>query len=475
MDYIILRFRDTENINTIKEHKSIIDNKGQCWWGWWKKANEPDRYEKLVDIRDNIAQYKIYLFDRSINKFYVVKCEEVMFPQKNNIQSCPNKSICPNYYSNTKLNAWFRFTEISEISETEILNIIKKIPSHDYTFFVESDIASEQIEKNKIITRIQLQSDNILHLSDIHLGEDYGFPHEKAPTKGLYRRTLLEIICDHINNDLKKKIGLLVISGDIITKAKSDDLHSDGIEFIKLLNEKLDVPKEATIIIPGNHDIPLKNVDFLTYKHESSFRLFLKEYYGVEKDLFGLEYFMTSSGKKLDILRINSVKLRSKEEQNYGYVDWYLYKNMLNNACSPDSIKIAVLHHHLVSVPIEEAFDPTYPYGSISVTIDSGRVIEGLQKSGFKLVLNGHQHLPGITKIARGIKNSSNTINTLNNDLYILSAGSAGAKLERLCEQLKKNTFSIYTLITDKKIEVTTQSYYANNEPELHYNATIEF
>jgi hypothetical protein len=81
-----------------------------------------------------------------------------------------------------------------------------------------------------------------------------------------------------------------------------------------------------------------------------------------------------------DVLRIHSVKLRKKEESNYGYVDWLHYKNLLSSNNLDGQVKIAIIHHHLISMPSEEILDTTYPYGSISVTLDSGKVIEGLQK-----------------------------------------------------------------------------------------------
>jgi hypothetical protein len=52
--------------------------------------------------------------------------------------------------------------------------------------------------------------------------------------------------------------------------------------------------------------------------------------------------------------------------------------------------------------------------------------------------------------ISRGIVNASNEMNVAKlKHLTILSAGSAGAKSERLIEEMKYNSFSIYSVKRD--------------------------
>ncbi len=464
MKSIILRFRDSDKYDTVKEHLSIIKQEGSSWWGWWKKDSEPDQYELLNASKSKPNEFNFYIFDRSKDKFY--KCEVLDIVNSKSAIETPDKNLTPNYYNNYKLKAWFNISNINEIAKSDFLNSFKIIPNFDATLFTEESIRLELQNKSK---RKKVKSDVILHLSDLHLGSDFGFPSKSVPNK----RSLTEIIVDYVNNDLKQKIGLLIISGDITSRGDSSVLIDRGLPFLNAICENLKINKDNVIIIPGNHDIPLRDANFADYNHEATFKLFLEQFYGKKKDLYGIDLFEFPDGTKLDILRIHSVRLRKKEENNYGYVDWFLYKNILNSNNLDGDVKMAVIHHHLVATPIEETLDTSYPYGNISVTIDSGRVLEGLQRNGFSYVLNGHQHIPGITKVSRGIINDRNEIQNIDNhQVHILSAGSAGVKPERYSEEMKYNSFSIYKL-SQKELDVEVKVYNPSIEPKRYFKSKI--
>lgn len=468
MNNLILRFRDTNNLDTISEHQKIIDKYGYTWWGWWKKDSEPDRFKLLNEIEDNLENNRFFLFDRSSERFYIISVAKIYFKVNEKLPT-PESEKTPKYYNNENLGLWLKLEKFQSISLDEFLAIFSLIPSFDYTFFTNQDINQEKGELKAINIRIKLKSDYILHLSDIHFGDDYGFPASSSPNK----RPLLNIISDYVKNDLKKKVGLLIVSGDITSRGDGNVLLNQGLTFLNELCNALDIEKEAVIIIPGNHDIPLQNANFKDYNHENTFRIFMEQFYGVKKEPFGLDFYEFPCGKRVDILRINSVKLRKKEESNYGYVDWFHYKNLIAAHNLDGDIKFAVIHHHLVSMPIEESLDPNYVYASISVTIDSGRVIEGLQKNGFDFVINGHQHIPGITKITRGIINNANLIDiNERKQLTILSAGSAGVKDERFSEEMKYNSFSIY-LMKDNSLDIEVLYYNPTIEPKRYYFSEV--
>ncbi|HKR05796.1 MAG TPA: metallophosphoesterase [Bacteroidia bacterium] len=442
MENYLLRFRDTINLDTILEHQNIINTYGYTWWGWWKKISEPEKGDLFNDIKKNLSNSRFFLFDRSSNRFFAILVSEISFSKNEKILS-PEKEKTPHYYNNQSCSLWLKLTHFENISMERFIEIFEIIPSYDYTFFTQNDIRQELSVLKGKNKRLKLNSDYILHLSDIHFGADFGFPSTPAPSK----RPLIEILTNYVKNELKEKIGLLIISGDITSRGNGNVLLNQGLVFLNKLCENLKIKKDCVIIIPGNHDIPLQETNFIDYNHENAFRFFLEKFYGSIKEPFGLDYFEFPCGKKVDILRIHSVKLRKIEESNYGYVDWSHYENLLSSHNLDGDLRIAIIHHHLVTMQVEEILDPTYPYGSISVTIDSGRVIEGLQKNGFDFVLNGHQHIPGITKITRGVINNINTID-LNErkDLTILSAGSAGVKDERFSNEMKYNSFSIYQI-----------------------------
>jgi predicted MPP superfamily phosphohydrolase len=468
MNEILLRFRDTGDVDTIKEHQKVIDNKKYVLWGWWKKDSEPERTSLINDLKNNIGFTDYFLFDRSQEHFYAITVEELFFEDGRPI-ACPDPVHAPPYYQSEALSLWFKITNIKELTLETFLKRFTIVPTKDYTFFTRKDIEGELSDRAQINKRIKLQSDYILHLSDIHFGSDFGFPATTEPSK----RPLYDIITDYIGTVLQQKIGLLIISGDITSRAETDPLFNEGLLFLNKLCQFLGLGKEAVIIIPGNHDIPFENAKFTSYSHENIYRQFLKNFYGSDTELYGLHFFELPCGQKLDILRMHSVRLRKKEESNYGYVDWYLYKNLLSKYKLDGDIKVAVIHHHLVSMPAEEILDTSYPYGSISTTIDAGRVIEGLQLSGFHFVLNGHQHIPGITKVARGIKDDQNEIRIEEKDnLTILSAGSAGVASKRFSNEMQYNSFSIYA-INKTSLIVEVRYFNPSIDPKRYYKAEL--
>ena len=61
-------------------------------------------------------------------------------------------------------------------------------------------------------------ADTILHLSDLHFGADFGFPLEDRPGEGVDRHQLVELLSRHIVQELGVRVGVVVVSGDLITR-----------------------------------------------------------------------------------------------------------------------------------------------------------------------------------------------------------------------------------------------------------------
>jgi 3',5'-cyclic AMP phosphodiesterase CpdA len=467
MNTILLRFRDvTPNIDTIQEHNRIILDKGYVWWGWWKKENEPFRNDILDSIKSRLKseeRLSIALFNRTARKFYIVEIEDIKFSNAKRSKSLDQQST-PEYYRTKLLFAWFKFVAIRETDLNEFKESVGWIPIGRNTLY------KLPIDKHDNFDKCYpIKAGNILHLSDIHLGEDYGFPLEKKPTK----TPLLERIQDYFNYRNKIDIDLLVISGDLTSKGNTSYLSSAVKPFLTDLCEILEIEKEQIIIVPGNHDIPLDSADIMTYKHESAFIDFLTNFYRDDKkELNGIDKFLTSDGIEIEFLRMNSSRLRTKEESNFGYLGWSDYRAIIENYHDKNStsVKIAVLHHHLISVPNEEPISSDYPFGSVSVTIDSGAVIEGLQEYNYDIVLHGHQHAPGIHRVNRGMKTDS--MLNMEKGLYICGTGSAGAKTGRLGDQIRNNSFSIL-LVKSDKVEIETVHYNPLKEPETYFKTVL--
>jgi len=61
---MVLRFRDlvTGHGETIIEHRTIIENKGYTWWGWWKRPYEQIPTVLFENLRKKLPT-DIYLLD----------------------------------------------------------------------------------------------------------------------------------------------------------------------------------------------------------------------------------------------------------------------------------------------------------------------------------------------------------------------------------------------------------------------------
>jgi len=466
MNTIILRFRDTEKeIDTISEHINVVDAKGYVWWGWWKKSEEVINEEAFKTLKNKISKGEINtigLFDRTTNRFFNAQITDLKYSTHLKIDS-PSMDATPDYYNHIKLHGWFQLCSLQPISSDEFIKSYTSIPTSGKTLYVLP------YEEKSDTVRILIKNANILHLSDIHFGDDFGFPLTSSMKSG---SNLIDTIKKYFDFENKVEIGLVVVSGDITSRANMGVLQGPGSEFLKKLCGVIKINSNQVIIVPGNHDIPLRDANFHDYNHENSFKLFLKEFYGEPKEINGYEKFITKDGLKIDILRINSARLRNKAESNFGYVGWDDYRYLIEeNKSDDDAIKIAVLHHHLIPVPNEEPIDSEYPYGSISVTLDAGKVIEGLHHYNFNIVLHGHQHIPGLNKISRGLFNG-NSIN-LDKVLFMSGAGSSGAKVERLTGQLRDNSFSIIALTRDS-LKIESVQYNNMREPIKLFDSEIK-
>jgi hypothetical protein len=157
-------------------------------------------------------------------------------------------------------------------------------------------------------------------------------------------------------------------------------------------------------------------------------------------------------------------------------VDWQACETLLKAAPPPEkgTIRIAVLHHHLMSALRDERLpDADYPDGSVSVTLNAGTVIEGLQRYGFGLVLHGHQHTPGLYTVARGrLEQGSLALQRLDEPVYALAGGSAGARADRIDGEVRDNAYALLTVGADN-IATMVRSYNPSGVVRDLFNARL--
>lgn len=443
-DTLILRFRDVTADDPIRQHRTLISDSGYVWWGWWKKESEPSRIRELEQLAERARSggVTIGLFDRSTQMYFAANVVDCVWADHPILSPEPRRT--PTYYAEERVAAWFRITSIEERDAAHFAAEFAVPPTGEATLFpVWRDNRQAAAAVDPVSNDVApLGADTILHLSDIHLGADFGFPTRIRPGA--------TPLVDMIARDFEREPpGLVVVSGDFTTRADANVLLEDGVRFLADLSTRLNVPRERFVIVPGNHDIALQRWRPQNYSHETAFRLFVREFYGQDRSFPDLRRFRRPDGRQIEVLTINSVRLRHESEKMFGYVQWQLYEDVLRNRPhDPDVIRIAVLHHHLVSSAREEVLSADYPEASVSTTIDAGAVIEGLQRHGFAMVLHGHQHVPALVRIARATRGASEASapEELGRGVAVVAAGSAGASGARLSDEMRDNSYNLIRL-----------------------------
>jgi predicted MPP superfamily phosphohydrolase len=463
----------------VAQHQALIARIGYTWWGWWKKSEEPDRTPDLERLKAQLETggVEIGLFDKSDDRFYKAYVSECVFGKASVRVTSPMPRATPLYYRKEKLPGWFKITRIEALAvhDPDYGRLFRSIPIGNETFFRLPDSGDKtpvHEDRPDLAPRsIRVKGRQLLHLSDVHFGE-YAFPASSGP--GQY--PLDEILL----TDLQKigaEIGVMVLSGDFTTRADANRLFSEALPFLRKLTDGLALSVDQVVMVPGNHDIPLRDHDPLNYKHEEAYLTFLREFYGRKVEIMRLNRYELENGQPLEILSMNSVRLRAPSQKQYGYVEWPLYRSLLESAptVDPATLRIAVLHHHLVPASTEEIVDPQYPEAAMSMTLDSGSIVEGLQRYGFKVALNGHQHIPRLTKIARGrLKDDSFDLAGLDDPLHVLGGGSAGTS--RLFPEMRDNTYNLLSIDNGEKqtrIEIRIRRFNSGTQPRDHVRHTL--
>jgi 3',5'-cyclic AMP phosphodiesterase CpdA len=479
IETVCLRFRDITGNDTIAEHSHLIQAKGHCWWGWWRKSTELHWYDELTEINSRLetGPLDVGLFDRSEpSRFFRAVATDCRWARDATIPT-PEPENTPEYYRVASVAAWFRLTKIEPLSKVQFELQFGPLPLGHLTFFPvrTGDRQLTLVDTNVVpIIETSMRGDTIMHLSDLHCGADFRFKPSLVPATDLADLLLNDV--KRLGRDEGIKVGLIVVSGDLTTRADPHPLTVNdpkgygpaALTILKRLTDGLGLTETEVVIVPGNHDIPLRDFSPTDYSHENGFKTFLSYFYGRRIAEF-MQFFRCrrADDSLVEILTINSAKLRDTALKNFGYVRWAPYDDFLKQIgpSAPKALRVAVLHHHLVPAPRQESPDPAHPEAGMSVTIDTGSVIQGLQSNGFQLALHGHQHVPALTKVARGRRYNGPNVTGLDTPLHIVSGGSAGAIQQRLNTEISDNSYSLLTLKRDG-IAVRVRKYNEGLDPE---------
>lgn len=497
MDKILLRFRDlTQNINTIEVHNEIAKKYGSVYWGWWKKDNEPFPDPMLSELSEDIKRLKdicIYFIDSDSGQYYKAPLYDILYTPGQSRTCIPKDSLamCPEYYREKELPAWFEIGVIEKVSRQELSQYVlssknrttrhyNSIPQQDIGNFINDiNILSHPVsiwffctvnEFDSLGTRsihnissgsYPTKGKYILHLSDLHFGEHHAYKNPLATSQPTSKEPLIHELIDDLKclgENFLNEIALVIITGDL-TWAANPHEFSNANSFIAQLKQELGLGSEHVIVVPGNHDIEwINNFGKIDTNAELNYRNFYKELYSSSPldSILKINRYKVGT-TNLCIVALNSCRLESPENAGYGYIgsDQLRILQEYFERNQDIDYKIAVLHHHVLPVNYIEEYDPKSK--KVSMLLDAESVMQSLVSCGVNTVLHGHQHQPYYTTIKRivpeYIKNGKKT--RLEGCLNIIGAGSLGVSQTKL-NTIGRNSYNVLH-IEDNYISVQTR------------------
>lgn len=450
----LFRYRDL-TADTLPEHKAIIDSKGQCWWGWWKRPTEDGRENVWNALNDEILRTgsaAIGLFDSGSGNVHIATVEAVIKPHMEYGAAQPvtpdatELDLIPEYYRSSRHSrAWLRLTSISpqpvrffgEYSyrsspplpqhpagqlerlvnkqitdadelrgmDTTIWEVRKKVPGDKTgTFIVALPGPGEPLSSRAI----ECQGEWLLHLTDLHyaIGPNRRHHRWRLESEG---DSALPTMADAVAAAVAAKgrqIGALVVTGDLTFNGSPEEFAAAQAGLRKLTDGSFQLGMEHLVVIPGNHDIRWTTeevytddapVNVASETAVANYRdFFLAMFrYPANDHLSMARRFLFPGGTLIDIVGVNSSSLETGHDflAGMGRVQEPGFWEA-SNALSWNrrGNALRVLAlHHHLT--LTENLESANEYRSgFGIAIDAPRTQRNAAKQGVHLALHGHKH-----------------------------------------------------------------------------------
>lgn len=344
---------------------------------------------------------------------------------------------------------------------------------------------------------------NLLHVSDLHFGDDHRWGKEEVPK-------LEEAITKALEKYPENWPHLLILSGDTTTKGTGDDFGPALTFFNTLIMRKPFERVVDVLIVPGNHDFRWYDRDgkkiitdadkrkeqFCTFRKSITDSIKAKLKTERSSDISSITYTLRNQLEEHLIdwafipqgedehsnflfLALNSMKIDSYDDRGIGYFKKEQLETLEDLVTfyrrafhDHELVVIAICHHHLIPIAYLEREYFKNKEGNMvkrcSVTLDARAALDTLQKIGCRVVLHGHQHQPACILWRDRIGKENRAIN-------IVCAGSVGAS-RNLLGDISLNHFFVHK-ITRSSLEV--QSYLSSLEdnsifiPDTKYSTSF--
>jgi len=485
----LFRFRDLV-ADTIGSHKKIIDDNGDCWWGWWKRPSEDNRAEiwdelNAASVENPIA---IGLFDSGSGHAYEALVTEIIRPGADaELLKVPGDSErVPSYYRESPFSrAWMRLNKIEKIEKfighysfarapelpnfrPEVLNQFadKKIVDAselrgmDTTIWEirpsqPDDRSGEILLSTKALTEavsndvVQCQSDCILHITDLHFAVGNGKRKQHVWRLESEDGTIPTTLSGALSGALDgRKIGAVIASGDFTFIGSQEEFDEARIALTKLLG-LLDLSTDHLIVVPGNHDIQWTTNEEYTPESEvkeapddakkNYEEFYQKMFQHSPSPHLGMgRRWLLPSGLLLDISALNSSSLQTGknflagmgriDESSFEEVRTKLgWQNSRDGAPNPTrAMRLLVIHHHLA---VTEDIEPATGFAlGYGMAVDAVRIQRLAAKWRVQLALHGHKHRAFFWRSSVYELPEHASTNYKLGEISIIGGGSAGSK-----------------------------------------------
>jgi 3',5'-cyclic AMP phosphodiesterase CpdA len=253
---------------------------------------------------------------------------------------------------------------------------------------------------------------NLLQISDVHFGPHY------VPRVG---EALLRAV-QELESDV------LIVSGDFTQRAKREQFAQARA----FLDQLPDLP---TVVVPGNHDVPL-------------YRVFERVFnpYGLYKEYISGHLDMVLRTEEAVIVALNSTKpLRAIVNGRIARWQLAFCEDAFRDA-PPDALRIVVAHHH---------FAPAPDYEGGQVMPRAKRAIDCFTDLKVDMIIGGHLH-------RAYIGNSLDVYPGEDRDhgIIIVQSGTSTSRRGR-ARETEKNSFN-HIRVSEGVVRITHYMYFTD-------------
>lgn len=318
-------------------------------------------WKRLGSSASEKTPVRIILFDTGTDKAFNALVTKVIPPLEESAQqthpkvSAAEHKLVPSYYRTSPFSrAWMRLIEIDEkpIPFFKQFSFATVPPLPNYSQNVLDSLRNKVIldgdelrgmdttiwevrpkqqgdKEDKILFTIPAlpspieaqpvyaESDAILHITDLHFAVDSRAQHVwRLESETATRRSLAEAIEGAIG---ERKIGLIVVTGDLTFNGSEKDFREARVSLLRLLGI-FNLGPDHLVVAPGNHDIRWASDEVYDHKAEVTqapeeakrhFRVFYRSLFGHDANdhLSMGRRFLLPSGVSVDICAVNSSSL----------------------------------------------------------------------------------------------------------------------------------------------------------------------